>query len=84
MGIIYIQFLLYTVYVYFIATNRGYMQGMPKTGVLYSHKPWLYRVCRKQAYFIATNRGYRVCRKQAYFIATNRGYIGYAENRRTL
>jgi hypothetical protein len=31
---------------------------MPKRGVFYSHKPWLYKVCRKQAYFIATNRGY--------------------------
>jgi hypothetical protein len=42
---------------------------MPKTGILYikSQIVAIYKVCRKQTYFIATNRGYnKVCRKQAY------------------
>ena len=58
---------------------------MSKTGVLYSHKPWLTgyvknrRILQPQTVVTgyaenrrtlsATNLGYRVCQKQAYFIS---------------
>jgi hypothetical protein len=46
---------------YFIATTHGYIRYMPKTGILYSHKRWLYKVCRKHICILAaTNCGYEV------------------------
>jgi hypothetical protein len=37
-------------------------------------------ICRKQAYFIATNLGNIVCRKRAYFISSHKPYSIFLKN----